>query len=317
MTPRDNIYNFFKNKDYEWFPSSGDVLVFEPEELHDYKARGMINQQAPFDPKDYGGEGWFGLKWQYVPQVKGSITVGRIMDDLSDWKDVLQWPDLDACDWAGIKERNKDYLNTDKLISTTIYTGYLERLISFVEFEDAAIALIDPDYEEDVTEIFTRLTDLYIDYARRMHEWYNVEYFLVHDDWGTQRAPMIAPDTQREMILPHVKRLVDAIHEMGCLYEQHSCGFIHDTIPNIIDSGADTWVGQECCDKEMLVDKYHDVFKFGVRVPNAPGATPEQSVAALKEYYEKYKGKNVWFSVSRLMPKENAAATTAYLRSIK
>ena len=317
MTPRDNIYNFFKDKEYEWFPSSGDVLMFEPEELHDFKARGMINQQEPFDPKDYGGKGWFGLNWQYVPQVRGSMTVGRIMDDLSDWRDVLVWPDLDAYDWAAVKERNKDYLKTDKLLASTISTGYLERLISFVEFEDAAVALIDPDYEEDVTELFTRLTDLYIDFAGRMHDWFGVEMFTVHDDWGSQRAPLISPETQKEMIFPHVKRLVDYMHSIGCIYDQHSCGLIHDMIPHIIEAGTDTGRGQDVCDKEMLVNMYHDRFKFGVMVPNPPGATPEQTVAAIRECYEKYKGKNVWFTVSRLMPKENAAAATAYLRSIK
>ncbi|MBQ1891358.1 MAG: hypothetical protein II164_03325 [Firmicutes bacterium] len=317
MTPRENLYNYLKDRNYEWFPNSGDKLVFEPEELHDFKARGMINQQEPFDPANYGGEGWFGLKWEYVPQVRGSITVGRIMDDLDEWKEKLVWPDLDAVDWDAIKERNKDYLNTDKMIATTIYTGWFERLISFVEFEDAAVALIDPDYEDTVNELFTRLTDLYIDFATRMHEHFGVEYFLVHDDWGSQRAPLISPETQREMILPHVKRLVDHIHGMDCFYEQHSCGLIHDTIPNIIESGADSWVGQDCCDKEMLVNKYWKEFKFGVMVPNKPGATPEESVEFVKSYYDKYKGKRVWFSVSRLMPKENGKAVAEFLRSVK
>ena len=317
MTPRDNLYNFFKNKETEWFPNGGDLKFFEPVELHDYKARGMVNQQVPISPEEYGGLGWFNVKWEYVPQVTGSISVGKIMDDISEWRDVLMWPDLDAIDWEGIRERNSEYLKTDKMLECTIYTGYFERLISFVEFEDAAVTLIDPDYDEDVYELFDKLTDLYIDYARRMHEHFNIEYFMVHDDWGSQRAPLLSPATHREKILPHVKRLVSALHDMDCFYEQHSCGLIHDIIPNIIESGADTWRGQDVCDKKMLVDKYHDQFKFGVMVPNPKGATPEESVEMVKKYYEIYKGKNVWFSISRLMPPENTEAVNKYLRTIK
>lgn len=317
MTPRENLINFFAGKDYAWFPNSGDKIYFEPEELHDYKARGMINQQTPRTMDFYGGEGWFGLKWQYVPQVRGSITTNKILDDVSEWKEKLVWPDLDAVDWEGIRERNKDYLNTDQMIATTIYTGYFERLISFMGFEDAAMALIDPDSQDDVHELFERLTELYIDYAKRMNKYFGVEYFLVHDDWGSQRAPLFGPATQREMIFPYIKKLVDEFHSHGWYYEQHCCGLVHDLMPNIIESGADTWVGQNCCDKKMLVDQYGDRFKFGVMVPNPPNTTAEEKVELVKKYYEMYKGKNVWFSVSRLMPKDQAAAIQNYLRSVK
>ena len=317
MTPRENLINYFAGKECEWFPNSGDKIYFEPEELHDYKARGMINQQTPRTMDFYGGKGWFDLEWQYVPQVKGSITVGKVLGDVSEGKEKLVWPDLDAIDWEGIRERNKDYLNTDQMIATTIYTGFFERLISFMGFEDAAMALIDPDSQDDVHELFERLTELYIDYAKRMNKYFGVEYFLVHDDWGSQRAPLFGPSTQREMIFPYVKKLVDEFHSHGWYYEQHCCGLVHDLMPNIIEAGTDTWVGQVCCDKMMLVNKYGDQFKFGVMIPNAPNTTAEEKVALVKKYYEMYKGKNVWFSFSKLMPKDHAKAIQDYLRSIK
>ena len=321
MTPRDNFFAFMKGEDYEWTPCNEDVLVINPIELHDHKARGMVRQQAPFDREhESGGLGWFGVNWQYVNQVGGSMSIGRMMDDISEWKDKIVFPNLDDYDWEGIAKKNADYLKTDKIIQTTVFCGFFERLISFVEFEDAALALIDPDQEDTVNELFDKLTDLYIDYIGRMKKYFGVEFVELHDDWGNQRAEMFSINTHKEMIFPYIKRIVDYCHENGIIYLQHSCGNIANLFPNFLEAGIDTWMGQEIEGlKWSLVQKYGDKFIFQVGLVPEKGADEETTKKYMDELLAQYKPYKVWFrfspnDVTREQGKQMAAILRTYKR---
>jgi len=301
MTPRENLKAFFKGNDYEWIPSSADIKLFNPRELHDHVARGMVMDGFPFNRnEESGGKGWFDVDWNFEAEVGGSMSIGRMMDDLSDWRDVLVWPNLDEIDWEGIAARNKEYLTTDKMIQTTIFCGYFERLISFVEFEEAAIALLDPDYEDDVKELFDKLTDLYIDYLGRMNKYFNIEMVEFHDDWGNQRACMFSKDTHAEMIIPYIKRIVDFCHENDIIYLQHSCGWVEALFDNFIDAGIDTWMGQEIPGlKWTLVQRYADKFIFQVGLQPDDKLTLEETNKFIDGIFEQYKPYKVWFRGTR------------------
>ena len=303
LTPRENFIRYFKGEPTEWRPSGFDYLQFAPEEVCENVVRGFVNQQTPFPKEKYGGRGMFGIDWVYEPLAGGSMEVATLFDDIEDWEEKVEWPDLDKIDWEGCKERNKDYLNTDKLIRTTIYTGFYERLISFVGFENAAVALVDEDQLEYVHKLFDRLVDLYIDFIQRMHRTFGVELVELHDDWGTQRSPMFSFDTHREVIIPYVKRVVEGAHKEGVYIEMHSCGMVEPLIPNFIEAGIDTWRGQSnAVNKYALVQKYGDQFKFGAEIRPAPDASEEQIVAMCKQFNEQYSNTNVWLTVSALMP---------------
>jgi len=318
MTPRENFVAFFKGENYEWTPCDEDLCVFHPEELHDYKARGMVRQQGKYDPANFGGKGWFDVDWVYDPVIRGSMEKGRLLNDLEADKDKLVWPNLDDCDWEAIAKKNAEYLNTDKMIKTTIFCGFFERLISFVEFSDAALALIDPDQEDVVNEIFTKLTDLYIDYIGRMKKYFNVGFVELHDDWGNQRAAMFSSDTLHDMVIPYIKKIVDYCHSEGIIYLQHSCGNITSLFPNFIEAGIDTWMGQEMGIKWPLVQEYGDKFIFQVGL--VPGM--ETSMADTEKYVQdmlaQYKPYKVWFRFSpRDVRPEQAKYMVEALRNYK
>jgi len=307
LTSRENFIRFFKNESTEWMPNGFDYLQFAPEEIPENVARAFVSQQTPFPKENSGGRGFFGIDWVYEPTVGGSIEVAPLFEDIEDWEEKVEWPDLDKIDWEGIKEKNKDYLKTDKLIRTTIFTGFYERLISFVGFENAAVALVDEDQLECVHKLFDRLADLYIDFIQRMHRYYNVELFELHDDWGTQRSTMFSVNTHKEVIIPYIRKVVEGAHKEGCFIEMHSCGMVEPLFPNFIEAGLDTWRGQSTAvDKRALVEKYGDQFKFGVEIRPAPNATNEEIAEICRKFKEEYAGKNIWLSVSVLMPQYQA-----------
>ena len=309
MTPRENFAHFLKHEPYEWVPSSFDQKRFAPELYPDNAARGLVLQQKPFPPEKRGGKDTFGVDWVFDPAARGSMDSKPLLDDLDDllrWEELIPFPDLDSWDWAGCKAENEEYLTTDKILTSTIYTGFFERLVSFVGFENASIALVDEDYEDAVKGLFNRLTDFYIDLIQRMHRWFHLDWIEFHDDWGTQRSLIFSKQTHNEFIYPYICRIVDAVHAEGMFYEQHCCGHIEDLIPSIISSGADTWRGQDSAnDRDKLIALYGDKFSFGAHVLYEEDISDEDAMAFMKDRFEHYRGKHVWLAIfGRFTPKQ-------------
>ncbi|MBQ3930872.1 MAG: hypothetical protein II725_01170, partial [Firmicutes bacterium] len=142
--------------------------------------------------------------------------------------------------------------------------------------------------------------------AARMKKYFNVEFLELHDDWGNQRAAMMSLDTHTNMILPYIKKVVDACHDMGMIFFMHSCGNVTELFPNFIKAGIDTWSGQEMGIKWPLVQKYGDKFKFAITVQPPKGATNDEVRAFAQAIFDQYKGYKVHYrAFASMMPKEH------------
>lgn len=299
LTPRENWIRFLKGETPEWMPSDRDMVLFLPALLPENIARGKVVQQGAFDESTYGGKDWFGVDWVYDPTVRGSMEVAPLMDEVDEWEEKVVFPDLSKLDWEGCAAENRELLNGDKLVGTMLYTGFFERLISFVGFEKAAMALIDEEEQDTVKALFDKLADFYIEQVRYMKEYLHIEYVELHDDWGTQRGPMMSEDTLREMIVPYVRKFADGIHALGVYFEMHSCGMIEPLIPALIDSGADTWRGQDLNDKLALIRQYGDRFKFGVEIRTIRETSDEELLEIVRKFKEDYAGEQIWLMAGR------------------
>lgn len=314
MTPRENFIRFLRNEAYEWVPNSMDQLNFAPLMIPDHKARGLVVQQVPYNGP-YGGKDMFGVEWMFQPEAGGSMEVGTLMEDIEDWENVVVFPDLDAFDWEGCARENADYLKTDKIVSTTIYTTFFERLISFVGFENAAMALVDEDQLEAVERLFDALADFYIDYIRRLHRWFNVELVVMHDDWGTQTSTMFSGEIHKELFVPRIRRIANAAHAEGVFIEQHSCGKIESIFPNIVDSGVDTWAGQSINDKKMLVERFGDRFAVGMCIILDRPMNDDEMCAEIKAVMDDYSGKRIWLAIfGHALTHESRQMLSGYIR---
>ncbi len=287
---KENRDLLFSGQRPMWIPSSSDLKMFCPAIIPDNVARGFIVEANRPDPGTFGGKDFFGVEWEFVPEVNGSmVRPGKpFLENIEDWEEKIVFPDLSQYDWEGCAQRNKDYLEGN-LIQLWIMNGMFERLISFMEFEGAAMALIDEDQQEYVHGLFSRLCDFYDEligyYAKYFHP-YSIHF---HDDWGSQRAPFFSLDTCREMLVPYMKRVVESCHKRGILFDFHCCGQVELLVPAMIEYGADSWGGQPMNDRKMLVAKYGDRFVFGVPGPEiSPEATDEQIEALADQFMADY-----------------------------
>lgn len=169
----------------------------------------------------------FGVPWKWVEAVGGAITPGGnpVFEDANEWKDHIRMPDIDKWNWEEDAKNQPDKRFSS--VFTFINGFWFERLISLMDFENAAIAIIDPDQEAAVRELFEATTDLGIRLVDKICTYFpGTDGFCIHDDWGAQRSPFFSDEVARELFLPYMKEIVDHIHAKGRYCTIHSCGML-------------------------------------------------------------------------------------------
>ena len=125
----------------------------------------------------------FGIEWEYIEVAGGSmVRPGKpFMDDAAEWYDRLVWPDIESWDREGSAKANSGrFLKPDNFNICWFQTGWYERLVSFMDFEGAVMAMIDEDQKGAVKELFDKLADLYISILEKYLEYYeNIDGFYL------------------------------------------------------------------------------------------------------------------------------------------
>ena len=299
VTPKENYFAMFEGKNPLWMPMTTDCKGLDPRVDPDNIARGFVfDGEEPYDRAKYGGPDMFGIEWVFVEQVGGSmVQPGKpYMEDANDWEKLIKFPDVNSWDWEGAAkgnaawmEQNKDYVENLTLLNGTTF----ERLISFMDFEGAAMAIIDEEQVDAVKALCDAILErVYFPYLENVKKYLpGITKITLHDDWGSQRAPFFSLNTAREVFVPVLKKFTDKCKELGYLVELHSCGHTEMNVPAYIEAGFQTWNGMSMNDKRALFEKSGDQFIFGVDAPDVAGdmnASKEDLEAAAKEFCEFY-----------------------------
>ncbi|MBR5708538.1 MAG: methyltransferase [Oscillospiraceae bacterium] len=293
VTCRENVRLAWKREGTLWIPQSSDFATMGPRVIIDNVARAFCFDCGPqLTDEEKGGKDMFGIEWVYVPVVGGSMVKpgAPTLEDANDWPEVIKFPDVSKFAWDECGKVNARLNETTRSFSVTILNGLYERLISFMDFEGAAMALIDEDQQDAVHSLFDRLADMYIEIMGHFIEQFpNLDGLVFHDDWGSQRAPFFSLDTCMEMIVPYLKKVADFCHSKGLWFQHHCCGKNEMLVPAMIEAGVDMWAPQRMNDVDMLRDKYGDKLMFAVYGPELPrDSSPEEIDAAAKALVEKY-----------------------------
>lgn len=282
------------NKQSIWLPYGVENNVFCPSIIPDNIARGFILDatSANYTMETYGGKDMFGVEWVYVPVAGGSMekpgNPHMLGDDVFDWKDKLTFPDIDAWDWDESARINREWLDNGKANFFWFLNGMgFERLISFMGFENAAVALLDEEQEDDLKELFQALTDLHCRMVDKAVEAYGdgIVGFTVHDDWGSQRSPFFSAECAEKFLVPGMKQLTDHIKSKGMIADLHSCGHIEDRIESIIHGGWQSWTPMPMNNTKKLYEEYGDQIIIALIDEEDPSKTPEQQAI---EFVDKY-----------------------------
>ena len=296
ITRRENFLRMLRREHPLWMPHSDDINYFNPACVPDNIARGMVSDVVKYRPDQYGGRDMFGIEWEYVPQVAGSmVRPGEpFVKDLDHWEDVVRFPDIDSWDWEGCAERTEPLRSDGRLVKISLFTGFFERLISMIEMTDALLAMIDEDSQPAIHRLFDRLADLYARIFERYRKYFRADIVWFHDDWGNQLAPFFHAETLETMVVPYLRRVVDAAHENGMFLELHSCGHIESLVPVMIDAGVDLWQGQDMNDMKRVSRDYPEII-VPVSVPTLPPEASETELrAVVQPFVDEMAGRRVY-----------------------
>ncbi len=305
IAPRDNYHMLLReHKTPYWVPYNGwvmcDVNEFRPRQHPDNVANHQCMDGGEFVDYEAIGmvqKGWFNMPLEWEPNCMGAtVRPGSdLMPTLDNWES-LDWPDLDKVDWEEMREMNKGYLDVDKANQLGIQLTIWERLMCLMGVDNAAVALLDEDQEDDLHAFLDRLSDLLVDYIRRVSGIGRIDSVMLHDDWGTQNAPFFSLEVAREVFVPPMKKIVDFCHANDIVVEHHCCGNATPLVPAMLEVGSDYWCPQlGCNDVDKLIAEYGDAdFAFSVYSPTLEEC---QSVEEAREcgykWFEKYEGKKV------------------------
>ncbi len=280
---RENVMNMYWDKKPSFVVTANDFTGLNPNFYKKNLARAHRNDNGKIDA--------FGVQWTFEPTAGGSISVGGNprFEDANDWKDVIKMPDVNDWDWAADAEANP--VDTKFAVEMTTVNGFwFERLISLMDFMNAAMALVDEDQTDALHELFEATTGLACDFVDKVCQyWPAVDGFMLHDDWGSQREPFFSDTIARELFLPHMKKLVSHVHDKGLFCSIHSCGHIEDRVPVFIDAGIDAWELQGNANNvPKLYEEYGDQIILQVTIPDFDHNDEKAAVQAARDYVDTY-----------------------------
>lgn len=294
ITPLENLLLSLKGEPV-WLPSTFDIGYLYPLCVPDNPAKGNVSD-AKLPPEQLGGKDMFGVEWEYVPEVGGSTTRPghALFSDANDWYDKVVFPTkevIDSWDWESAKENAKVVMREKDFWEVVICTGFFERLISFMDFEDASVAMIDEDQQDAVKDLFDKLADLYIMLIEKYLDVFGdkIDGVCLHDDWGHQQGILLSIDTIREMVVPYMQKVTDFIHSKGLVTECHSCGRVDLLVPLYIEAGFQMLECQYILDFDTLVPKYGDRLMMHVTPDNvpAPDAPEEEHIQSARAFVDR------------------------------
>lgn len=142
---------------------------------------------------------------------------------------------------------------------------------------------------------FFKIRDLvlefWLEYAKIVSSLEGVDACIIGDDWGSQRALLISPDSWRRLFKPAYQQIIDVVQGNGKQVFVHSDGYILDLYDEWIEMGVTAINSQIWC---MGVDKVAEKTRGRIalwgelsRQDTLPYGTPADIAQCIQEMKDK------------------------------
>ncbi len=167
-------------------------------------------------------------------------TYAPIVNDITEWRDQVAFPNYDAIDWEAAYKQDKaeqKWDRSNKVLDMFCANGLFERMHYLMGFENTLCSLYEEP--EDVEELVKSIADTKIRLIKNCLPIYKPDVFTFLDDYAHQEGLFMSIDMFREFFKPQLKRIVDAVHEEGVLFKMHCCGKMEALTQEYMDLGID------------------------------------------------------------------------------
>lgn len=195
---------------------------------------------AEWTDDGHGGEvRWdeWGCLWR---RIQGHTDKGEVVEaPLRSWEDLATYrlPSLDDparyAHGPATRERCEHLYLLGSLHGCAFnYARYLRRLEVYLG--DCAAA------PEQVRRLNRMLNDLAIAQVD-IYADLGCDGVMIGEDWGTEDRLLVSPPMWHRLFKPDFERLVQHVHARGLTFWMHSCGYVVDIIPPLVELGVDVF----------------------------------------------------------------------------
>jgi uroporphyrinogen decarboxylase len=150
---------------------------------------------------------------------------------------IQNWQDFEAYPWPRAEDISYavfEYLDTilpqGMKVGATL-GGVFENSTYLMGVERFSYALHDqPDLVEAICQRVGELTSAV---AKHVASIDNVGMVFLGDDMGFYSGTLVSPDVLRRYVLPHNRKMAEAVHRAGKLFLLHSCGNMYRLSPEL------------------------------------------------------------------------------------
>jgi len=203
-----------------------------------------------------------------------------------DWVETAK--DVEKIDYPVIEEEEKEWLKihaeklrkkTDKFITTDIVGGWCD--IAGPMLGNAKFYMDIILNKSMIHALFEKLNYVWMKRIDALVETVgdNIDAVIMYNDLGTNRAGMYKTETVKEMVIPYIKEFYDHVRKVSNYYIIfHSCGSVHQYLPDLIDAGLRILNPVQVGTKNMEPEKLKN--EFGKDLTFWGGAVDPQHILA-------------------------------------
>ncbi|MBQ3706816.1 MAG: hypothetical protein II889_02805 [Clostridia bacterium] len=222
----------------------------------------------------FGGPGSFrGDVIERVRRENDELTPDLLLDEdiFTDPDNLAEYRNIQDA-MAFHKERGRFcYLQTP---------GFFEQFNGVFGIENQLLWLAM--YPQELDELYRRQAEWTVKFAGHAID-LGIDMVHISDDWGAQRDLMFSPKLWREIVFPHMKRVVDYVHSRGCFCSLHSDGCIAKVTDGIAELGIDLvhpWQESAGMSYDLYLEKYQNTFAIlgGICIQTVLGLLPQDEL---------------------------------------
>ncbi|MCC7492816.1 MAG: hypothetical protein IT204_10730 [Fimbriimonadaceae bacterium] len=223
----------FNYSPFEGQPRLNDLAGAGPRGAAESRATGWVADGAGFE--NHWDE--WGCLWR---RVAGKTDKGEVVQPaLPTWDHLTTWqpPTLgDPARYTHLAAQREQqpgqYLLGHLHGCAFNYARYLRRFEQY---------LLDCAAEPaKVTQLNRLLNDLAIAQVD-LYAAAGCDGVMIGEDWGTEDRLLVSPAMWQAMFRPDFERLIGHCHARGLTFWMHSCGYVVDIIPSLVEIGVDVF----------------------------------------------------------------------------
>ena len=282
LTERENALRVMtRSGDPEWFPVDWDFLApISPSPMRER-------------PEPGKAQDWFGVEWVWDDAVNGfapDLTKPFLLDDVTRWREVVRFPDLDAIDWEAAAAKDlADVDRENRVVRLMIDSGPFERTHHLLGMTETFIAM--QEEPEAYKELIEAIADYKIALIDKLVPAYRPDELFLHDDMGMSSGAMFSLETYRELIKPAHMRIGQAVDKYDVIHTHHSCGCMQQFVEDLRDTKATLFQPiQSVNDRVMLAERFGGKVSFDVVVDslNYESTTEEQLRSEVRDIIDTF-----------------------------